>query len=126
MASVIAQIFYLTVDSEQVNEYGWECDVGRNYLAARNGDVSRGVYEKAARIVFPRFLDTFNYIQAAERIWTELQNVWDKWSTREVDNVECFTDFPRSMDVGDYIVFTNMPDKKFVVASKGFQVIDNT
>lgn len=51
-----------------------------------------GIYEPAAR----------TEITDHEEIWTAMQNGADPWADR--DDLECLTDFPRSMCVGDLIL----------------------
>jgi len=114
MAKINATIYFLTRDSDEINQNGWECEAGKNYCAARfEGDITRGVYEPAARIVADD-LDP-------ETIWAMTQNLDTPWS--DLDQITCITECPRSMDVSDYIVFDHEPNVAYVVAPAGFTTV---
>lgn len=96
-----ATVYYVDLTDEQRDEIngpngGWGCDTGRAYLAAKDGtfnETTRPFFVKAAT------LEAGNN----EQIWTRLQNLHRGWD--EDPEIECHTTFPRSMDVGDLIVW---------------------
>lgn len=101
-----AAVLFLNLNDEQadrVNREGWSCDVGRAYLDAREKgqlDAAKkfGLYELAAG------LD----IEGPEEAFEVLQNVACRWSETPAKVVEkVYTARPRSMSVGDLIVWAN-------------------
>jgi len=111
-----ATVYYIDNMSDEfyktVNEYGWDCDLGRKYHAAQKGEVSYEdpIYVKAA--------ETSAY-NGAEDIWSALQNVGLPWNERQ--EVKPFLTRPRSMDIGDIIVWAN--GRKEIVDYVGFKEI---
>jgi hypothetical protein len=93
---------------------GWSSPLGLRYLAAKDGKIdaeSATMFREAAR------LDAADLDDSAERIWLTMQNDAIGWS--ELPYIECSTDFPRSMDVGDLIVWEDGTVER--CASYGFE-----
>lgn len=107
-----ATVFYITLSERQRNEInraGWDCPSGRLYHRAKDGDVDSivvdMVFERAATVEIDQ---AHPGSDAAEAIWTKLQNVHQGWADQAAElGVEVHTDFPRSMDVGDVILWPN-------------------
>lgn len=95
---------------------GWASPIGVAYLRAKDGKIDStnfDLLEKAATVEFPEE-------GSNEDVWMILQNRTEGgW--RGARGVKCFTAFPRSMDVGDVIVWDN--GKRERVASCGFTEI---
>jgi hypothetical protein len=109
-----ATVYFRTLPDaarEKVNRVGWDCPEGHAYNDARfgyfDGALRMGFYREAAKLDRPD----------AERVWVTLQNVVAAW--RDTTDVECMTDFPRSMDVGDVIVWED--GRAEICASVGFE-----
>lgn len=97
MKAFIYYIDNMTADfCDEINEKGWECELGRKYFEAKRGSVpyTDNIYILAA------VTDAF---ENAEEIWTAMQNHFNTWSSKR--EIRCLTDAPRSMDVGDIIVW---------------------
>ena len=109
-----ATVYFLKVDADTVNAKGWGCPEGQRYLAAKSGDISQGDYEVAARLDG----DNLNGKQA-EHVWMMLQNMDTPWTDRAGKYFIVETDFPRSMDIGDYIEWED--GTKSVVDIIGFK-----
>lgn len=117
-----AKVFFLRLTDEQraeLNGGGWNGDIGRRYLAAKDGavDANLDLFEHAATVDAHDAHD-------AESIWAELQNVFDNWAERRerhepVTVVEVLTTFPRSMDVGDFVLWED--GRRERVADAGFE-----
>lgn len=111
-----ATIYYIRLSDEQrreLNGAGWSGPVGRTYLRAKDGvldEETKALYEKAATGDFSN----------AEEAWVGLQSVAGPWTEKAV--AECHTDFPRSMDVGDIVVWED--GRKQCCCSTGFKDID--
>lgn len=94
-----ATVYFITLPESHINRInivGWNCEEGEQYLRAKQGkvdDSNRGLFVKAAE------LDATD----AEVVWTKLQNIYDSWANDP--EIICFTNKPRSMDVGDIIVW---------------------
>lgn len=92
-----AMVYYvrLTEDQRQeLNAEGWDSDIGRRYMNARDGkSLDWALLERAATME----------AKSSEAIWVTLQNLEVPWEDNP--SVECITDFPRSMDVGDIIMW---------------------
>ena len=94
-----ATVYFIELTKQQhdeINKLGWNSDLGKRYLAAKNGNIDRtnvDLFKPAA------VLDA----KDAEAIWKTLQNTAEPW---EVNNsISILTGFPRSMDIGDLIVW---------------------
>jgi len=95
-----ATVYYVELTEEQrseINSVGWDCEVGKQYNAirfdGRVDDSNRHLLKKAA---------TMNSTNS-ETVWCSLQNLEMSWFDKP--EIECHTVFPRSMDVGDVIVW---------------------
>ena len=81
---------------DELNSKGWDSEIGRAYLRAKDGEVDDSnvsLFKPAARLA----------AEHAEAVWMILQNGQIAWRHR--DDVEVLTNFCRSMDVGDVIVW---------------------
>ncbi len=112
-----AEVFYVRLTNEQRDEIndpnsgGWSSEIGKRYLAAKDGNVDDNMmFEHAATVDF-----RFN-----EEVWMHLQNHAAPWS--ENSEIEVHTNFPRSMDVGDYVVWDS--GEAYRVADRGFDKIE--
>ena len=105
----VCTVYYVDLSDEQraeLNRGDWSSEIGRAYLAAKDGKVDEsnvGLFRPAARL----------RADNAEDVWMKLQNVHASWT--ENDEIECLTDFPRSMDVGDVIIWGNPDEPLFTV-----------
>lgn len=115
-----AFVYYITLTEEhrkQLNGSGWSSDIGRQYLSAKDGvidDSNIHLFEHAATVEADN----------AEQIWVMLQNgvLHPSWKDAKAEGIlRCYTDFPRSMDVGDIVVWENGLQER--VASIGVQAI---
>jgi len=92
-----ATIFYIELTDKMyttIKENGWGCPMGRTYMDAKEGVVDAATEElfQPAAVM---------EAETEEEIFFKLQNLDTPWTDR--DDVECVTDFPRSMSVGDRI-----------------------
>lgn len=112
-----ATVYYVELSRSQVdvlNVGGWQSEIGRAYTAARAGKFdgsNRTLLRRAATLE----------AENAEHVWTRLQNVADSW--RGDPTIECHTEFSRSMDVGDIIVWSDGRMER--CASSGFEPVAN-
>lgn len=94
-----AKVFFITLtDTERdaINMAGWESQIGQNYINARNGKINKKnihMFELAATT-------DQDYV---EDVWFYMQNGDHEWCNAR--DIECHTTFPRSMDIGDVIVW---------------------
>ena len=107
----------LTKDQrEELNREGWGSEIGKAYMAIRfDGqidDSNRHLIKKAV---------TMN-AENSEQIWVALQNLEVSWC--EKPGIDCHTAFPRSMDVGDIIVWED--GRTETCTSVGFKPIEFT
>lgn len=116
--SITATAHYLIVDVDAANA---DNEIMNDYMAAQMGDHTRGEYEEAARFDLS---ETGVRSEICEELWTYLQNIHSNWSKNNVPGIEVLTDFPRSMSMGDYITFDDLPGKAFVVKMMGFEEVD--
>ncbi len=110
-----ATAYYVTLTKDQTDELnlgGWDSNIGRRYLAAKAGKINI-----ATRTLF-RPAAILNRIDA-EQVWTDLQNHNTPWAACRATDIECLTDSPRSMDVGDLVVWEDGRIER--VASFGFE-----
>jgi hypothetical protein len=109
-----AIVYFVELSEDQrrdLNRGGWASRIGSAFLAARDGiltDDARALFKVAAE------LESEN----AEEVWHRLQNLEGRWL--EDHRIECKTSSPRSMDVGDIIVW---PHKAERCTHVGFQPI---
>lgn len=97
-----ATVYYVDLTREQTDELndnplGWASDIGKQYLAAKKGQIGElnmHLLRKAAVLE----------ASDAEQIWERLQNTLTASWTGD-KTIEQATDFPRSMDVGDLVVW---------------------
>jgi hypothetical protein len=113
-----ATVYYVRLNDEQtatINNDGWASEVGKAYMEATMGGgkykaaMDMGLYEKAAVLEATE----------SENVFTRLQNLEHGWT--EDKSIECTTNFPRSMSVGDVIVWED--GRKEIVASFGFEPV---
>jgi len=111
-----ATVFYVTLTKGQRDELtikGWGGTLGRAYLAAKDGNYkvpgARSLLTAAAELEA-----TTN-----EEVYRKLQNLDEAWTAQA--DVKCLTGFPRSMDVGDIIVWADGRHER--VASFGFDTV---
>lgn len=98
MKATIYYIFLTDAQRDVLNgpDGGWGCKIGKAYQDARAGNLhsdAREHFEKAATGKW----------EGSEHVWTSMQNMGPMWSNDA--RIECHTTFPRSMDVGDIIVW---------------------
>lgn len=99
-----AVVYYIDLTEEQraiINgpDGDWSCPTGRGYLAAKDGlidDHNAHFIRKAA---------TVHRVTSAEDVWLRLQNTSRAWDDADPTMLVCHTDFPRSMDIGDLILW---------------------
>lgn len=110
-----ATVFFIELsdsDRNAINGAGWSSEVGQAYLAAKDGKVDASnvhLFKKAATLSINKM--------NSESVWTRLQNVHESWTDCGI--IQCHTNFPRSMDVGDVIVWENGTMER--CASVGFE-----
>lgn len=118
----MASIFFIELTNEQhrqLNIEGWGGELGKNFLDARAGRINE------------KNIDMFKHAavmraETAEECWLALQNgipgnPTSAW--RDNRNISCFTNQPRSMDVGDIAM---VEGQAFRCASCGWEEIDFT
>jgi hypothetical protein len=112
-----AKVYFVELTKEQRETLqlgGWSSETGRAYLAAKDGkfetDTARGLMKLATEVE----------ADDAEDIWKALQNLDRPWS--EALPVPVLTTFPRSMDVGDIVLWADGRAER--VASIGFEPVD--
>lgn len=112
-----AFVYYIELTERQrneINQVGWNSPIGRYYHNVRNGTTF------AAALPLLRLAAVVE-ADNAEQVWATLQNGqhtggWASPSEHRV--LKAVTDFTRSMDVGDFIVWEN--DRIEQCASFGF------
>ena len=111
-----AEVYYIELTEPQrakLNAEGWQGELGGAYLRAKDGLVdhrNRSLFKLAARGDF----------DDSEQTWRALQNLDASWSDQP--HIDCLTEFPRSMDVGDVIVWSDGRAER--CASLGFEPIE--
>jgi hypothetical protein len=135
-----ATVYYVTLTNDQAAVVngpeeqggGWSGEIGRAYMAAKmDGDYTKaielGMVQPAARTAIHGD-DDFDPRggTANEIVWRRLQNIEEPWKAK-ADTIQCLTSFPRSMDVGDLIVWAadeeaGYPETIMRVESIGFHV----
>lgn len=113
-----ATIYYVHLTEEQGDELnqsddGWSSPIGKRYLAAKDGRIDGTNFDL---LVKAATMEAEN----AEEVWLALQNHDRPWHTWI--GVACHTDFPRSMDVGDIIVWED--GKRSRCAGCGFEPVE--
>ncbi len=105
----LAKVFYVKMTNAERDELnadkrGWASPIGQRYLNAKDGltvvpagyEDTHDAFELAATVRCHAMVD-------AEHIWCALQNHDTPWPKK--DHIERHCEFPRSMDVGDFIVW---------------------
>ena len=95
-----ATVYYIDLDKEQVkalNAEGWGSTIGKAYLAAKDGRIDSTNFDLLVKAA------TFEDAPNAEHVWVALQNFAAPWTSLKF--ITAHTKFPRSMDVGDIIVW---------------------
>lgn len=111
-----ATVYYIELDKEQVkalNAEGWGSTIGKAYLAAKDGRIDSTNFDLLAKAA------TFDDAPSAEHIWVSMQNREKPWMSLAF--LTCHTPFPRSMDVGDIVVWEDGTRER--CASTGFTPI---
>ena len=120
-----ARVFYVHLTNAQTriinhtDSGGWDSELGREYMLARDGQSPNSyLYQLAAEVEAPEGYP--------EVVWSGMQNVLQPWietpNNPNLTVLSVHTDFPRSMDVGDKIVWEN--GRVDVVASMGFKTME--
>jgi len=108
-----ATVYFIDLTKEQADELnatGWDSPIGKAYLAAKDGRIDATNFDLLQKAA------TFEFVDGAERIWLSLQNHDEPWTT--LPCITCHTERPRSMDVGDIIVWADGTRER--CASTGF------
>ena len=111
-----ANIFYVDLtpaQRDELNAGDWSSPIGRAYLRAQDGkidDSNRHLLRLAAVGDFCN----------AEQAFCALQNIEEPWTRNP--NLTCYTDFPRSMSVGDLVAWADGEVER--CASLGFEPIN--
>ncbi len=95
-----ATVYYIELSKAQhdaLNAAGWDSDIGRAYLAARDGKIDSTNFDLLVKAA------SFDEAPSAEHVWVALQNFAAPWTSLKF--ITAHTKFPRSMDVGDIIVW---------------------
>ena len=101
-----ATVYYIELNKAQVddlNAKGWDSPIGKAYLAAKDGRIDSTNFDLLVKAAI------FEFADSAEAIWTTLTYI------------TCHTPFPRSMDVGDIIVWEDGTCER--CASTGFDQV---
>ncbi len=112
-----ATVYYIELTEEQRHALngdggGWGSPLGQAYLNARDGRIDSTNFDL---LVKAATMEAEN----AEEVWVKLQNLDACWAGR--DDIERHTDSPRSMDLGDLIVWED--GRRSRCASMGFETI---
>jgi len=95
----IATAYYVHLNdgqSKEINAKGWSSDAGRAVVTAKAGawnETNIHLLRKVATMAAAN----------AEAVWMSLQNLDRPWPQNPI--IECHIDCPRSMDVGDLVVW---------------------
>ena len=95
-----ATVHFVELSEEQrqeINDNGWGCEIGMAYMDIR----FKGIVNETNRHLFKKAAVMNS--NSSETVWRSLQNLEMGWDAKR--EIECFTTFPRSMDVGDVIVW---------------------
>lgn len=114
-----------------LNAGGWSSDLGQAYLNAKDpldgppnylGAIKHDLIEHAADLSVIEMEGTVG----PDQVWVMLQNAHRGWGVDPPKGIEVFTDFPRSMDVGD-IVYSHEENKYYRIQSLGHaEITDQT
>ena len=113
-----ATVYYIEMTEEQRHALngdgrGWGSPLGQAYLNARDGKIDATNFDLMVKAATME-------AENAESVWTTLQNHDRPWT--EYIGVVRHTDFPRSMDVGDVIVWSDGTRER--CAAMGFETIE--
>ena len=91
-----AKVFYLRLTNKErteINLKDWDCALGKSYFAAERGAIDENIdrFELAVELEAGGNEEIFHTLNSVDGPWYE--------------EVEALTDFPRSMSVGDFIVW---------------------
>jgi len=114
-----ATVYYIELTEAQRNELndkGWSSKIGQAYLTARDGTIDSTNFDLLVKAATLEFAGVPN----AESVWVALQNQEEPWTT--LNFITAHTTFPRSMDVGDIIVWEDGTRER--CASCGFDKIE--
>lgn len=112
-----ATVYYIEMTKAQIDELnatGWGSRIGKAYLAAKDGKIDSTNFDLVVKAA------TFEFARNAEHIWLALQNNNEPWTT--LDYITSHTTFPRSMDIGDIIVWEDGTRERCVRI--GFDIIE--
>ncbi len=112
-----ATVYYIELTETQrteLNAKGWDSPIGKAYLAARDGKIDSTNFDLFVKAA------TLEFSANAEHVWVALQNFVEPWTT--LDYITVHTTFPRSMDIGDIIVWEDGTRERCV--SVGFEPIE--
>ena len=127
-------VFYILLSREQSDElnghpHGWASPIGQAYGNARHEPVYF-CYRDAEKFGLIKLAASLNIKvdrsrpsevdSSLEQVWEALQNFDKSWTEKE--NIRCYTDFPRSCDVGD-LIYDVEGDKLYRVCGMGFTEI---
>ncbi len=111
-----ATVYYIEMTKAQIDELnasGWDSTIGKAYLAARDGKIDATNFDLFVKAA------SFEFAASAETIWIGLQNGAEPWTT--LTYITAHTQFPRSMDVGDIIIWEDGTRERCI--SVGFEPI---
>ena len=110
-----ATVYFVSLTDEQrdqLNLQGWDSEIGKRYSAARFCEsLDWGLMEEAAKA---------ENFENAEQVWMSMQNLDEPWAAHP--DLYCVTEFPRSMDVGDVVVWEDGTMER--CASCGFETLE--
>ena len=114
MKATVHYILLTKAQTDELNNHadGWGSPIGRAYLAAKDGRIDATNFDLLERAATME-------AESAEEVWTTLQNHDRPWT--EYIGVVRHTDFPRSMDVGDVIVWEDGTRERCIAL--GFETI---
>ncbi len=95
-----ATVYFIELNKAQIDDLnagGWGTTIGKAYLAAKDGKIDSTNFDLFIKAA------TFEAPPSAEHIWISLQNHEKPWMSLAF--LTCHTPFPRSMDVGDLVVW---------------------
>ncbi len=112
-----ATVYYVEMTKAQIDvlnggDGGWDTTIGRAYLAAKGGKIDSTNFDLLVKAATME-------AESAEVVWAALQNHDRPWT--DCGEVVRHTDFPRSMDVGDVIVWEDGTRER--CAAFGFETI---
>ena len=118
-----ASVYFVQLTAAQRDELndrnngGWGSELGQRYLAAKDGQIDETNFDLLELAATGGFSN-------AEDVWVRLQNVERSWDDSPANNnagIKCHTRQPRSMDVGDIVVWSD--GRRERCADAGFDLI---